>query len=76
MKRKDHNTEMKGLTAIFKLLKEYKKTKNEKNLDQAMEFIAKLHENVGYSFRRQRRRDNTDEINKLIEDMNKKSSEK
>jgi len=72
MKRKDFNTEMAGLTSVFKLLKEYKNTKNEKKLDLAMEVIAKLHEKVGYSFRKQRRRDNTDEINKLIEETNKK----
>lgn len=75
MKRKDYNMEMAGLTSVFKLLKEYKKTKNEKQLDLAMDFIAKLHEKTGYSFRRQRRRDNTDEINKLIEEMNKKGGD-
>lgn len=72
MRRNDYNMEMRGLTSVFKLLKEYKKTKDEKQLDKAMEFIAKLHENIGYSFRRQRRRESTDEINKLIEEMNKK----
>jgi RecG-like helicase len=72
MKKKDLNTEMRGLTCIYHLLTEYKQTKNEKLLDKALTFVIKLHENIDRGVRKQKRRDSTEEINNLINEMNNK----
>lgn len=73
MKRKDFTKSMELLTVLGHLINEYKQTKKEKILDQAMMLIETHHYSLNKQYRKNRRKVATDEINQLIEEMNKNS---
>ena len=73
MDKKQHRSELGRLTRIYKLLEAFKKTKNEKYLDEAMSDLKVLHETSHHSYKKKKRSAATDAINSAIEDLNQKN---